>query len=304
MTKRGMDRRKALQLLAGGSIALGLGAKLGPRLFDGRGQKETGKVRQFGSERMPVGFMGHGAPTLALDRVKGADFVAWRKELGTPASILMISAHWEDAPLTLSSTRSSELVYDFYGFPPPLYRIRHDHPLAPELADRVEAILPKGQVKRSERGLDHGAWVPLRHLDPEAAIPTLQLSMPATMRPDELVALGRQLAPLRDEGVWIVGSGNVVHNLRQVDFSDRSPPPMWAMEFDHWVEECLAAGDVDSLADHRRKGPGSMMAHPTDDHFRPLLVAIGAAEGDLAAVDYPITGFEFGSISRRCISFG
>jgi 4,5-DOPA dioxygenase extradiol len=301
-----MDRRKALQLLAGGSIALGLGATLGPSLVGGGNEntKEMETVRQRGSERMSVGFVGHGAPTLALDAVKGADLAAWREELGTPGAILMISAHWEDAPLTLSSTTPSELVYDFYGFPPPLYRVRHDAPPAAELAKRLEALFPKGEVVRSSRGLDHGAWVPLRHLDPEARIPTLQLSMPATMRPDELLTLGRRQAPLRDEGVWIVGSGNVVHNLRQIDFSDRSPPPMWAMEFDRWVEECLATQDVDALADHRRKGPGSTMAHPTDDHYRPLLVAIGAAEGELSQVSYPVTGFEFGSISRRCISFG
>lgn len=292
-----LNRRQALGILLGVPAALAAGAGVKSAF-----RKESNVWSGAGKGRMPVGFVGHGAPTLALDEVKGADLKRWGEALPRPSSILMVSAHWQDAPLTLSATAPTELVYDFYGFPRALYQIRHDAPPAPDLAGRVEEILGGG-LARSPRGLDHGAWVPLRHLDPEAAVPVLQLSMPATFRPDELLSLGKKLAPLRDEGVWIVGSGNVVHNLRQVDFSDGSPPPMWAVEFDHWVEECLARGDVDSLCDHRTHGPGSRMAHPTDEHFRPLLVAIGAA-GDIASTEYPVKGFEYGSISRRCVSFG
>lgn len=252
---------------------------------------------------MPVGFVAHGAPTLALDPIKGADLVRWRQQVETPSSILMISAHWQDAPITLSSTRPVELVYDFYGFPDPLYRVRHDAPVAPALAERIEGLLQGQRILRSERGLDHGAWVPLRHLDPDAEIPVLQLSMPASASPQELFALGRALEPLRDEGVWILGSGNLVHNLRRIDFSEGAPPA-WAAEFDEWAASRLDAGDLDALLDHRARAPASRLAHPTDEHYRPLLVAAGAAGADLEDVSYPIVGFEFGSISRRTVSFG
>jgi 4,5-DOPA dioxygenase extradiol len=251
--------------------------------------------------RMPVGFVGHGAPTLALEA--GEDLRRWRRELPEPSAILVVSAHWQDAPITLSATRPTELVYDFYGFPRALYQVRHDAPPAPELASKVEGLLLGQETARSSRGLDHGAWVPLRHLDPEAQVPVLQLSMPATATPKELVDLGASLQPLRDEGVWILCSGNLVHNLRQISF-DPAPAPSWAVEFDAWVEECLSRGDVDALCDHRQRGPGSRMAHPTDEHYRPLLVALGASGSDLRRVRYPIAGFEYGSISRRAVSFG
>lgn len=257
------------------------------------------------STRMPVGFVGHGSPTLALDSVKGPELQAWGASLPKASAILVISAHWEDAPITLSATRPVELVYDFYGFPAPLYRIRYDAPPAAELADRIEKMLPASYaLRRSDRGLDHGAWVPLLHLAPDATTPVLQLSMPRTYGAEELLRLGALLSPLRDEGVWILGSGNLVHNLRAADFRDREPPPPWAVEFDQWVVERLAKRDIDALADHRGKGPGARLAHPTDDHYRPLLVSIGAAGDDISTLHYPVTGFEYGNISRRCISFG
>jgi len=301
----GLGRRRFIgAVVIGGPLALAAGS-LGLRDENGSNARRE-KTMSIPSvdKRMPVSFLGHGAPTLALDPVKGADFRRWGERLPRPSAILMVSAHWQDAPITLSATRPVELVYDFYGFPDALYQLRHDAPPAPALADRVEALLEGQAVRRSERGLDHGAWVPLIHLDPEARIPVLQVSMPASSRPDQLLAMGRTLAPLRDEGVWIVGSGNIVHNLRRVDFSGRSAPPAWAAEFDEWAKDALDRGDVDALADHRIRAPGSNLAHPTDEHFRPLLVALGAAGSDLEKVKYEIEGFEYGSISRRSLSFG
>lgn len=301
----GLDRRRFLgAVMIGGPLALAA-ASLG--LDDGdtsRSEKEKTLFPPSGTSRMPVSFVGHGSPMLAVDPVKGADLRRWGQRLARPSAVLMVSAHWQDAPITLSATRPVELVYDFYGFPDALYQLRHDAPPAPALADRVEALLEGKRIRRSERGLDHGAWVPLVHLDPEAKIPVLQVSMPISSSPDELLAMGRALAPLRDEGIWIVGSGNLVHNLRRVDFAERSAPPAWAAEFDGWVKDALDRGDVDALADHRNRAPGSQLAHPTDEHYRPLLVTLGAAGADLGKLKYEIEGFEFGSISRRSLSLG
>jgi 4,5-DOPA dioxygenase extradiol len=304
--ERGATRRTVLcAALAAGAAAALLGAH---RAMSGGGTERSGVMGQSTqssrSTRMPVGFVAHGAPTMALDAGKGADLSRWARRMQAPAAYLMISAHWQDTPIQLSSTQPTELVYDFYGFPDELYRVRHDAPAASWLADRIEAILGSGQVRRSARGLDHGAWTPLRHFDPEARVPVLQVSMPQTMSPSELVAMGRSLAPLRDEGVFLLGSGNLTHNLRRLDFSDRRGPDAWAVEFDTWVEEALRRGDVDALADMDARAPAARLAHPTDEHYRPLLVALGAAGDDLKRLDFPVTGFEFANLTRRSVQMG
>lgn len=257
--------------------------------------------------RMPVGFVAHGAPTLAVDARKGADLQRWAAEMPRPGAILVISAHWENAPVTIGTTRTRELMYDFYGFPRELYEIRYDAPGAPELAARIESMLAAtpsvGPIAREDRPLDHGVWVPLLHMAPDASVPVLQLSMPSRLGPTALFELGRALAPLRDEGVLILGSGNLVHNLRQLDWRGNTTPS-WAEEFDQWSRDIVAAGDLDSLVDYRNKAPGLRIAHPTEEHFQPVLVAAGAASIDGAPASFPVEGFEFGSISRRCVQFG
>jgi len=253
---------------------------------------------------MPVGFVGHGSPMLAVDAVRGEEFAQWASTLPRrPRAILVISAHWEQAPPTVSSTEvGTPLLYDFYGFPEPLYAFRHDAPPAPDLAECVLERLHAWGPHASGRGLDHGAWTVLTHLDPGAKIPTLQLSMPRTASARELVSLGRALAPLRENDVWILGSGNITHNLRRLGVHG-GEPESWAMEFDAWVAEALSAGDVDRLC-HPERAPGWLLAHPTPEHYRPLLVALGAASADVTKVRFPITGFEFGNLSRRSVEFG
>jgi 4,5-DOPA dioxygenase extradiol len=244
---------------------------------------------------------------LALDARKGADLARWARSLpAKPSAILILSAHWQASPPTLSSTRTgTPLIYDFSGFDEALYRVQHPCPPLPEaLATRILTALAPFSPRRSDRGLDHGAWVPLRHLDPEAQIPTAQLSMPRSMSERELVALGRALAPFRDEGVWILGSGNLTHNLGRLDFSDRAPPERWAVEFDRWTEERLRAGDLDGIVHARTRAPAFSIAHPTDEHWRPLLVALGAGEDALDRITFPVTGFEYGNLSRRCVHIG
>ncbi|MCA9612787.1 MAG: class III extradiol ring-cleavage dioxygenase [Polyangiales bacterium] len=251
--------------------------------------------------RMPVGFVAHGAPTLAMDAEKGAPLVRWSQSIPEARAILVVSAHWTDAPVRIGQTRGGVIMHDFGGFPAELYRMRYDAPGAPELATRVESLLGDFQVVRDERQpLDHGVWVPLVHLRPAADVPVLQVSMPRDLSPGRLVALGRALAPLRDEGVWILGSGNVVHNLRRIA-PDGSAVPSWAEEMDAYVGEALARGDVDALASARERAPAYALAHPTDEHYRPLLVAAGAADGQRATI--PFDGWEYGSISRRSVDW-
>ncbi|MBA2662608.1 MAG: dioxygenase [Bradymonadaceae bacterium] len=251
---------------------------------------------------MPVGFVAHGAPTLAIDPGKGGDLARWAVDLPRPRAILVISAHWEESPATAGTTRMQELLYDFYGFPRELYALRYPSPGAPELAARL-ASLVNGPLKQEDRPLDHGVWVPLLHMAPEADVPVLQLSLPSHEGPKGLFDLGRALAPLRDEGIFILGSGNIVHNLRQIDWSGGAPPA-WADEFDQWAAESLLANDLDALIDYRTRAPGLHAAHPTEEHFQPLLVAAGAASVHGGTSTFPVEGFEFGSISRRSVQFG
>ncbi len=253
--------------------------------------------------RMPVIFAAHGAPVLLDDEVWMAELAGWAKAMPRPAAILMISAHWEQRPTTLGATRTVPLVYDFSGFPARYYETKYPSPGAPELAGRVRGLLDARGIPWSDdegRGLDHGAYVPLVAMYPEADVPVLQVSMPA-LDPRELVALGRALAPLREDGVLVFGSGFLTHNMR---YAFRPGIPSWAREFDAWAEEALLAFDVDLLEDFRRRAPAPDLALPTWEHYAPLLVSAGAAAEGAArpAVTFPITGFWMGgAFTRRSV---
>jgi 4,5-DOPA dioxygenase extradiol len=183
--------------------------------------------------KTPTIFVAHGAPPLLDDRRWMSELNAWAGRMPRPRSILMLSAHWEERPVTLGATTTVPLVYDFYGFPQRYYEQQYPAPGAPELADRVKQLLaPRDRmVDDRARGLDHGAYVPLVAMYPQADVPVLQTSLPS-MDPEELFALGQRLAPLRDEGVLIVGSGFLIHNLRAMDFSPNAQTPAWAADFD------------------------------------------------------------------------
>ncbi len=255
--------------------------------------------------RMPAIFVGHGAPMVSDDAEWMGLWGKWGAALPKPTAILMISAHWEQTPIAIGATRTVPLVYDFYGFPKKYYEVRYPAPGAPDLALRVKALLAGGGPVASvpDRGLDHGAYVPLLGMYPKADVPVLQLSIP-TLEPAALLALGRKLAPLRDEGVLIVGSGFLTHNLRAFDPSPTAKTMGWAVEFDAWCEQALTARDLDRLARYRQEAPGVALALPTHEHFVPLLVAAGAAAEPADAVTYPITGLMWGSLSRRSVQFG
>ena len=265
--------------------------------------KSEGAGATQGAARVPVIFAAHGAPVL-LDDAQWMDELAhWSAAMPKPESVLMVSAHWEERPAALGATRTVPLVYDFYGFPERYYQTRYPAPGAPALAERVRELLSRRGIARTdepERGLDHGAYVPLVAMYPQADAPVLQLSMPR-LDPQELFALGRALAPLRDEGVLIFGSGFLTHNMR---FAFRPGTPQWASDFDAWAAEALRRFDVDALLDFQHRAPGARMALPTWEHYAPLLVAAGAVADAAPQVSFPISGWWMdGAFTKRSVQF-
>ena len=261
---------------------------------------------EFADQRMPVVYLSHGAPPLADDPVWTEQLAEWSRGMPRPSSVLMVSAHWEAAPVTIGATTRVPLVYDFWGFPEHYYRVQYPAPGAPKLADEVRGLLGgAGHAVADDpgRGLDHGAYVPLVEMYPEADIPVLQISMP-TLDPKVLYELGSALAPLRDQGVLVVGSGFATHNLRAMNWhlGPDSAPPEWSAEFDHWLHEAVSRGDVDAVLDFETSAPAARIAHPRTEHFAPLFVALGAAasapEGETV-----VDGFWFG-LSKRSVQFG
>lgn len=231
---------------------------------------------------MPVLFLSHGAPSLPLEG--GETGAAWRRlgeDLPRPESILMVSAHWETAVPTVSRAVSPETIHDFSGFPEELYRLRYDAPGAPRMAENAAAALWQAGIEvrlDDTHGLDHGAWVPLSFMYPQADVPVAQLSLQPDRDPAWHVALGRALRPLREQGVLIVGSGAITHNLRAIfRHPQDEPAPAWVTEFCDWVAQRIAAGDMQSLLAYRRLAPHAEQNHPTDEHLLPLFVALGAA---------------------------
>lgn len=253
--------------------------------------------------RMPAIFLSHGAPPLVDDELWTAQLRQWAEELPRPRQILIVSAHWESAPLMLGATQTVPLVYDFAGFPERYYRATYPAPGAPELARRIERLMPATEpvAREPSRGLDHGAYVPLSVMYPQADIPVLQMSLP-TEDPDRLIDIGRRLAPLRDDGVLIIGSGFTTHGLpfltREHWTNARATPPGWSVEFDAWADDALRRGAVDELAAFRSRAPGMPYAHPTVEHLTPMFVTLGAGADPEVAPQQPIDGFWMGLAKR------
>jgi 4,5-DOPA dioxygenase extradiol len=300
-----MQRRDALKLLAAAPAALGCIRRPEKRERPMSTSTTLGTAPKTAAPGvMPSIFLAHGSPILLTDRAWMAELSGWARALPRPKAVLMLSAHWLDKPVTLGATTPVPLVYDFSGFPAEFYEVQYPAPGAPQLAARVRQLLGPGQTTdEPDRGLDHGAYIPLIPMYPDADVPVLQASLP-TLEPHELLALGRKLAPLRHEGVLIVGSGFLTHNLRRMSFDPNAPTPSWASEFDAWTADALARKDVDALMQYRQKAPGVDESLPTHEHFVPVIVALGAALDESPTVKFPITGWAYGSGTKRSVQFG
>lgn len=268
-------------------------------------QPKTNDKRQtHTSERMPVIFAAHGAPVLLDDAVWMGELAAWAAAIPRPKAILMVSAHWEERPTALGATETVPLVYDFYGFPERYYQTQYPAPGAPELASRVRDLLRARDIRFTDdprRGLDHGAYVPLVAMYPEADVPVLQVSMPG-LDPQELLRLGQSLAPLRDEGVLVFGSGFLTHNMR---YAFRPGIPTWFREFDDWTGDALARFDVDALLDFQSRAPAAKRVLPTWEHYAPVLVAAGAVGDAKPQTTFPIAGWWMDTaFTKRSVQFG
>jgi 4,5-DOPA dioxygenase extradiol len=266
------------------------------------GDEAETMVSQSGG-RMPVIFAAHGAPVLLDDAAWMAELASWAEAMPRPQSILIVSAHWEQRPVTLGATRTVPLIYDFYGFPTQYYQTEYTAPGAPGLASRVRDLLRRQGIAaadEAERGLDHGAYVPLVPMYPGADVPVLQMSIPG-LDTKVLFELGRSLAPLRDEGVLVFGSGFLTHNMR---YAFQPGIPQWARDFDAWAADALSRFDVDALMDFQTRAPAARTALPTWEHYAPVLLAAGAAAEKQPTTTFPVTGWWMGgAFTKRSVQF-
>lgn len=297
MKKQG--RRGFVREVAGTAALLSFGC------HDRTGERP--RMSEQRSGRMPVVFVGHGSPMNAIeDNRWSRAFTGLGRALPRPRAILAISAHWFVNGTWITAQPRPETIHDFGGFPRALFEVRYPAPGQPDLADRVRGLLAAHEAEaKDDWGLDHGTWSVLRWMSPEADVPVIQLSLDRRLAPRRHLEIGRALAPLRDEGVLIFGSGNVVHNLRdafgRMQRRDGETPG-WAARFDRDVEAALGQRDEAALLDRLETDDGRL-SHPTPDHWLPLLYAAGASlEGD--AVSFPIEGFDAGSISMRAVRWG
>jgi 4,5-DOPA dioxygenase extradiol len=252
--------------------------------------------------RLPAAFLAHGSPMLAVEEDGVTSmFRRWGAGL-SPRAIAVVSAHWEaPGPVRVTGADRPSLIHDFSGFPPELYDLRYPSPGDPTLAADIVKRLESAGMKATldpRRGIDHGAWVPLLHAFPAAKVPVLEVALPVPRTPELVAQVGKMLAPLRDEGVLLIGSGGLVHNLRRVRFDDKDAPvDGWAGEFDRWVGDRVSTLDPAALADYRRAAHAAESV-PTTEHFDPAFFVLGAAlPGDRLSTLFE--GFHYGNLSMR-----
>ena len=257
--------------------------------------------------RLPAVFLSHGAPTLAVD--EGIETRAWAKlaqELPRPQSILVVSAHWDTRDPEVSAAPHLETIYDFRGFPRELYEQKYPAPGAPDLARKTAKLVQAAGLPCNvdpARGLDHGAWVPLKWMYPKADIPCTQLSVQSHRGPQHHVRLGDAIASLRDEGVLVLATGGIVHNLGDLEWDKRGTreAAQWAKAFNDWIADRVERKAVDDLLAYRERAPNASRSHPTEDHFAPFFVALGAAGLPARRLDL---GFDLGTLGLDGYVFG
>lgn len=257
--------------------------------------------------RQPVLFVSHGAPMFALSPERaGAQLAALGQRLPKPAAVVVVSPHWMPTDLAITANARPQTIHDFSGFPAELYALQYPAPGAPALAGRIAVLLRSVGVELrldAERGLDHGVWVPLMHLFPAADVPVLQLSLPRWFDEGAAWRLGEMLEPLRDEGVLLIGSGSLTHNLYEVRMGDEEAEESYAREFVAWARQAVCAHDQAALVDYLQVAPHAGRAHPTAEHYLPLLVA-AAAGGPDATVDVLDGEILYGVLSMESYVFG
>lgn len=234
--------------------------------------------------RIPALFVSHGSPMFAVQPGStGPALAAWAQQYAAQLQgIVLMSPHWMTHGLGVMTTAQPETLHDFGGFPEPLYALQYPAPGSPELAAQVLDLLQQSDVPSTvplgvdpQRPFDHGAWVPLLHMLPQADVPLVQLSLPAQVSTAQIYAIGQALAPLREQGILLMGSGGMTHNLRELRRED-GPTEPYVSDFCGWVEHTLQSGDLQAMLDYRARAPHAARAHPTDEHFLPIYFALGA----------------------------
>jgi len=252
------------------------------------------------TDKFPALFLGHGSPMNVLE--ENAFTQSWEQlatTLPQPRAILCISAHWETHGTRVGSMEHPNTIYDFSGFPKPLYEITYPAPGDPQLAHNIQTLVGDERVQLDDQwGLDHGSWAVLIRMYPKADIPVLQLSLDRKLQPREHYDLGRKLKPLREQGVLVLGSGNIVHNLGRMDPTPNTPAYDWAVEFDEKIKTFLKSRDHESLIDYTSLGEIARLSAPTPEHYLPLLY-IAALQDDRDTVTFPIEGMDLRSVSMR-----
>jgi 4,5-DOPA dioxygenase extradiol len=258
------------------------------------------------SERMPAIFFGHGNPMNALQRNAWSEgWAALGLALPRPRAVLCISAHWQTRGTAVTAMANPRTIHDFGGFPQELFEVEYPAPGDPALADRVQALLAPRLVTRDEQwGLDHGTWSVLCHVFPNADVPVVQLSLDATQPAAVHYEIGQQLAPLRDEGILIIGSGNLIHNLRTYAWGQNDVPPYdWALRFEQQARNLMEAHDHAPLIAYEMLGRDAQLAIPTPEHYLPLLYVLGLRRAN-EPLSFPLAGIEGGSISMLTVQIG
>ncbi len=288
-----LTRREFIAKTAMGALAVALPLQPG-KVF---GEPKTMK-------RMPVLFVGHGSPMNAIEKTSFSEkWKAIGEKLPKPSAILCISAHWETDDLRITASERPETIYDFWGFPEALYKVVYPASGSPQLAKSLLRIFAENQiVPDPTRGLDHGCWAVLARMFPEADIPVVQLSLNQSLSPRAQCELARQLSPLREDGVLIIGSGNIVHNLLLMKPKE-APPYDWALKFDGLAKTLIQRGDLQTLLEYDRLGESGRLSIPTDEHYLPALYAVALRE-DSEPVAFFNEGIVSGSVSMRGFRIG
>ncbi len=256
-------------------------------------------------KKSPVLFLGHGSPmNIILENEYTASLVQLGRSLSRPNAILVVSAHWLTRGTYITTNKQPETIYDFYGFPQELYNVRYDCPGAVKQLEEAASIFENASVQYDgKRGLDHAAWSVLKHMYPNADIPVMAMSLDQQKTPQEHYKLAKKLAPLRELGILIIGSGNIVHNLRLIDWDMEAKAFDWAVRFDNTVKEHLETGNHQPLIEYKKLGKEALLSVPTSDHYLPFLYAAALQDTD-DKLAFSYEGFQNASMSMRCLSFG